>query len=243
MRVSGAGMVRAPAEEIWAALADRDLLLRAIPGVDQLDFTGNGRCRFMITIAIAAAAGTYAGEASVLDANQPSRLVLRASAAGVRGTLGADVTVRLVDEGGGATEVSYEADAEVAGPVAGIGERLLVSIAKRLGREFVAGLDNEIAGPPGAPAAARPRADSSQPSAVGRPTPQSADSVEPPRSALKVGLFVGAAVGFAGIVIGAVLGRRNRTSPAGRPVGSSRGASPGGRPAGTFRSAAGRGHR
>jgi carbon monoxide dehydrogenase subunit G len=132
MKVSGAGTLHAPAEVVWAALADRDVLVRVIPGIERLDVTGSGRLEFTITAAIAAVSGTYVGEAAVRTADPPSVLGLHISAAGARGTISADAVVRLAPAADAATEVGYEVDAEVRGPIAGIGQLMLVSIARCL---------------------------------------------------------------------------------------------------------------
>jgi uncharacterized protein len=219
MRVSGMGTVRAPAETVWAAMADRDQLMRAIPGLDRLDFSGPGRCRFTVRVATSAAAGSYAGEAVVQDTDGPARLVMHASAAGDKGTIAADVTVRLAPGGDGATEVSYEADAEVSGPIAGIGDRLLVSIAKRLAGDFIAGLDQVLSVAPAEERAARPAARRPPRQPAGEPAErveQPPGRREQPGSAVRTGLVAGAAAGFGGVLIGVLLGRRRRSQPTGR---------------------------
>jgi uncharacterized protein len=218
MRVSGAGTVHVPAEAVWAALAERDVLVRAIPGIERLDVTGNGRCEFTIAIAIAAVSGTYGGTAAVRHADAPSVLGLHVSAAGARGTVSADVEVRLTPACDGATQVSCEADAEVAGSIAGIGQRMLASIALRLARDFIGNLDNVLTGPPAAP---RPAGVAGQPageSVIERARrgiglrEQPVPAVDRQGPAVRTGLLAGAVVGLAGILIGALLGRRNRAS-------------------------------
>jgi len=211
MKVSGTGTVRAPAETVWAAMADRDLLLRAIPGLDCLDFSGPGRCRFTVRVAITAAAGSYAGEAVVQDTDRPARLVLHASAAGEKGTIAGDVTVRLAPGGDGATKVSYEADAEVGGRIAGIGDRLLVSIAKRLAGDLIAGLDRVLSAAPAAERPAQPAPGQQARQPVERPPGRRSQ----PGSAVRTGLLAGAAAGFGGVLIGVLLGRRRRSQPPG----------------------------
>src|SRR5258707_13538562 len=121
MRVSGAALVHAPAEAVWAALGYRDVLLRASPWIERLALTGNGRCEFTVRAAIAAISGTYTGETVVRQADAPSRLGLTISAAGARGTINCDVDVRLVPASDEVTEVSSGAAAEASGPVAGAG--------------------------------------------------------------------------------------------------------------------------
>jgi len=214
MRVSGAGTLHAPAEVVRAALADRDVLVRAIPGIERLDVAGHGRCEFTMTTAIAAVSGTYVGAAVVRQADTPSVLGLHVSAAGARGTIRADVVMRLAPAADGATEVSYEADAEVAGPIAGIGQRMLASIARRLAADFLAGLDSVVAAPP----AAAPLADVAGRRGIalrGKPVP----AFDQQGSAVRTGLLAGAAVGLAGILIGALLGRRNRAARRGGASG------------------------
>jgi carbon monoxide dehydrogenase subunit G len=200
VRISGSGTVRAPGAAVWAAMTDRDTLLRAFPRIDRLDVTGNGRYEFTVTIPIAAVSGTYSGEAVLTSADPPSQFVARVSAAGARGTVDAGLTVRLEPGGAGGTELSYEADAEVAGPIAGIGQRLLASIAERLATDFIAGLDQ--AGPP----AARPVEHAQR-------LPEHRDQ---PGSAFRAGLVVAGAAGMAGMLVGALLGRRSRAQAHGK---------------------------
>ncbi len=256
MRVTGAATLTAPAGTVQAALRNPDLLARAIPGCERLDVTGAGRCQLTVTTAIAAVSGTYVGEAVVAEWQEAAGLVVATvSAAGNRGAATAGITLRLEPAGEHGTQVSYEIDATVTGPVAGIGQRMLASIASRLAAEFLAALGRLLAEEPatesaevaaaeapaaeapaaetpvadaptaGAPAAeapvAEPRLVESMvvgPTLVRRPAVVAADPDQPPagsRSAVRAGVVAGGAVGLAGILIGAVLGRRNRGSAGG----------------------------
>ena len=154
MKISGAANVNASQEAIWAALADPEVLSLAIPGLDQIDFADDGSYRFTFTTTIAAVSGTYTGEAGVVERAEPGVRVLRVSAASVKGKVGADVTIRLAAAADDATELSYTADANVDGAIAGIGQRMLASIAKRIAADAIGGLDAAFARP--APAAATP---------------------------------------------------------------------------------------
>jgi carbon monoxide dehydrogenase subunit G len=227
MRLSGAGTVHATGEAVWAALADRNRLLRALPGISQLDVPGNGRCEFTMTTAMAPVSGTYTGEAVIRYAVAPSALGLHVSAAGARGTISADISVRLTPGGDDATEVSYEADAEVAVPLAGIGQRMLTSIARRLAGDVIGGLDKVLTAPPAAPP---PAGDESvverTPQGIGRPgrragqrpglrMRQPLPAFDEPGSAARTAMVAGAAAGLAGlagILLGVLFGRRIRAT-------------------------------
>ena len=251
MRVTGAATLPAPAGAVLAALGAPELLARAMPGCERLDVTGAGRCQLTVTTAIAAVSGTYAGEAVITERQETGPageagglVVATVSAAGNRGSASAEIAVRLAPDGEGATQVSYAVDATVAGPVAGIGQRMLASIAGRLADDFLAALGGLLSEPPaagesaiGAPAAGAPAAGVPAaglpaagptvveprlvesmvvgPTVVRRPLPAAAE-LDQPRAgrSMRAGVVAGGAVGVAGILIGAVLGRRNR--PGGR---------------------------
>ncbi|HEX5189119.1 MAG TPA: SRPBCC domain-containing protein [Streptosporangiaceae bacterium] len=217
MRVSGAVDVRVPAEAVRAALSDGGLLSRAVPWLDEIEFADDG-CRFAATVAIAAVSGSYAGEARVVERTEPGARVLRVTAAGARGTITADLTIRLASAGDDGAEVSYTADADVAGAIAGIGQRMLAGVAKRLAADAIGGLGAALA-----EAAAAP--DSSQPDAAVANVVVAEAAIEQAR--LGVGLhgerapadtrsmpgvspgLVGAAAAVvAGIALGVFLGRR-----------------------------------
>jgi carbon monoxide dehydrogenase subunit G len=206
MRVFGTGTVGAPVEAVWAALADPAVLRRAIPGCERLDVTGPGRCELTVATTIAAVAGTYSGEAEIRERHGPGLLLAaKVSAAGGRGSIGADVTVRLSPAGDGATELGYEIEAQVDGAIAGVGQLLLASVARRLAAEFIGGL-----------AARAGLQQAGEPLVAGTAaTPGEPSRVRDALSARRAGLAAGSAVGLAGIAIGAVLGRRGRTRPRG----------------------------
>jgi carbon monoxide dehydrogenase subunit G len=230
MRVFGTGTVSAPVDAVWAALADPVVLRRAIPGCERLDVTGPGRCELTVATTIAAVAGTYSGQAEIRERQGPGLLLAATvSAAGGRGSIGADVMVRLSPAGDGATELGYEIEAQVDGAIAGVGQLVLASVARRLAAEFIGGLaltaGHRQAGEPLVGGTAPTPGELSI--AGTAPTPGEAGVAgaahtpwEPPRvrdalSARGAGVAAGAAVGLAGIVIGAVLGRRGRSRPKG----------------------------
>jgi carbon monoxide dehydrogenase subunit G len=207
MKVSGAADVHASQEAVWAALTDPVLLASAVPGLDQIDLPGDGSCRFTMTIAIAAVSGTYAGDARVIERSDSGVRVLRVSAAGVKGKIGTDVTIRLAPAADGATELSYTADVEVGGAIAGIGQRMLASIAKRIATDAIGGLDAVLEGPAPAEAPAATAAPAEAAATAGLRS-ERAPVIGRPRPTVKTGLIAGAAAVVTGTVIGVVLRKR-----------------------------------
>ncbi len=145
MKVAGEVTLKAPCVVVWSVLRDPAVLGRAIPGCEWLEITGPGTARLSVRLAIAAVSGSYAGQLSVFREQYLEYIAFKASASGDQGTAAADITVRLTSAGEDATLVSYEASGLVSGPVAGVGTRLLASIARRIADDFLAAVEQHVA--------------------------------------------------------------------------------------------------
>ena len=198
MKISGEATLHAPVAKVWDALLDPAVLVRTIPGCERLETTGENAYAMTVTAGVAAIRGTYAGTCELRDLHPHESLVLKAQGAGAPGTIGADVKVRFADQGDGTTALTYDADAIVGGMIGGVGQRMLTSVSKRMAGEFFGNVDQVLIGiAPVTPTPGEPGV----PGVFQRPATQEQDLVK--------GMVVGAGLVLAGIVIGAVLGRRS----------------------------------
>jgi hypothetical protein len=104
----------------------------------------------------------------------------------------------LRDADGGGALLSYEADANVTGALAGVGQRLVAAAARRTTREFLEALDREIVAPAPSRAEAAPTTRERAPRARTR-----GDAVT-----IAVSALAGAAIALAGVAVGRWSGRR-----------------------------------
>jgi hypothetical protein len=128
--------------------------------------------------------------------------------------------MRLRDGDGGGTVLSYEADAKVTGPLAGVGQRMIAAASKKTTKEFLAAIDRELTKGPSSPApapaqaaapasasngaAAEPAASAA---AVFAPAPSAGGSAGGGQHDLQ--LFAGGAlIGFLLAIVGILIGRR-----------------------------------
>ncbi|MGO8957628.1 MAG: SRPBCC family protein [Streptosporangiaceae bacterium] len=220
MRITGVATMHAPAGRVWAALNNPNVLVATIPGCERLEPAGPDSYRFTVAAAVASIEGIYTGEVSRSQQQEPSSFVLTGSGAGGPGTVSASVLVRLAGTADGTTELSYDADAAISGLIAGVGQRMLSSVARRMAGEFFSSVDEvlvgegvvvgqaaalEAPGPVPAPAVPAP--------AVPRPSADLAPARPPaaPTAAGFVrGVLVGAAVAIAGVAVGRQIRRRTR---------------------------------
>ncbi|MFL6137126.1 MAG: SRPBCC family protein [Frankiaceae bacterium] len=218
MKVTGTATLRAPREAVWRALQDPEVLVRTIPGCQELQAVGADAYQMTISAGVASIKGIYAGTVSLADQSPPESYTLVASGQGAPGTVRAEARVRLADGDGGGTLLSYDADAVVGGMIGGVGQRVLASVAKRTAGEFFTAVDRYLAGESAAPAEPAVTPAQREPEAVGGPVPVAAGQLfrAPDRSrppAVAGGDLIGAAAlgGFlalAGVLVGWLIGRR-----------------------------------
>jgi carbon monoxide dehydrogenase subunit G len=204
MKVSGDAVLHAPVEKVWSALNDPAVLVQTIPGCERLESTGPDTYRMVVTAGVASIKGTYSGQVELAEQLEPNSFLMIASGAGGPGTVSTEVRVSLADAGDGSTRLSYDADAVVGGVVAGVGQRMLVGVAKKMAGEFFNAVDDVLTGKSVA-AATQQVSDDGTAAYV---------STAPARSGFGGGdgflrgVLVGAAIALAGVVVGGLLARR-----------------------------------
>jgi carbon monoxide dehydrogenase subunit G len=211
MKVTGSATLHAPREKVWAALNDPAVLVRTIPGCQQLEEVGPDRYWMTIAAGVASVKGIYQGDVSLTDQEQPGSFTLKASGAGAPGTVSADVKVTLA-EADGHTRLDYDADAIIGGVVGGVGQRVLSGVAKKTAGEFFKAVDDVLTGKAAAVPAPRDEATTGQLSAAPTPgvftAPPSASGSGIDAPDFIKGSVVGAAVALAGVLVGGWVSRR-----------------------------------
>ncbi|WP_448626078.1 SRPBCC family protein [Geodermatophilus sp. URMC 64] len=218
MNLDGSAVLHADPDRVWSVITDPAVLARTIPGCESLEKTGDDEYRMNVSVGVGAIRGTYAGEVRLSDQDRPKSYVMHASGAGAPGQVRATVQINLEpsDEG---TALTYSADAVVGGPVAGVGQRMMTGVAKRMAGQFFKAIDAELTGavvPIGAAPSARvpAEAEPAAPAASGA-VPQvfagraaSAAAGGSDTQTFLLGAGVGALLTAFGVAIGYLLGRR-----------------------------------
>jgi hypothetical protein len=135
MKLEGAHDVPAPRSKVWDAFLDPERLRQAIPGCEKLEALGNDEFRATLKVGVAAVKGTFEGKVKLSDKVPPDSYRLQAEGSGGPGFIRADTVITLSDIEGG-TRVSYQADVQVGGLIAGVGQRLLGGVSKMMADQF-----------------------------------------------------------------------------------------------------------
>jgi carbon monoxide dehydrogenase subunit G len=145
VNLDGSAVLHADPERVWSVITDPAVLARTIPGVETLEQVGDDEYKMNVTVGVGAIRGTYAGEVKLSDQQRPTSYVMHASGAGGPGNVRATVTINLEPHADG-TALTYSADAVVGGPVAGVGQRMISGVAKRMAGQFFKAIDDELTG-------------------------------------------------------------------------------------------------
>jgi carbon monoxide dehydrogenase subunit G len=209
VNLDGSAVLHADPDRVWSVITDPAVLARTIPGCLSLEQTGDDAYAMQISVGVGAVRGTYAGEVRLADQKRPSSYVMHASGAGAPGNAKAVVTINLEPSEGGTTTLTYSADAVVGGPVAGVGQRMMTGVAKRMAGQFFSAIDAELTGaaPVAAPeVAAVPTAEAPAAQRVFAGKAAAAPTLD--LRSLLLGAATGGAFTALGVLIGYLLGRR-----------------------------------
>ena len=135
MKLEGSYDVSAPRQKVWDAFLDPRQLKKAIPGCEKLEALGADEFKATLKIGVAAVKGTFEGKVRLSDRQKPDSYRLAAEGSGGPGFVKADTVITLTDIEGG-TRVSYSADVQVGGLIAGVGQRMLGGVSKMMADQF-----------------------------------------------------------------------------------------------------------
>ena len=136
MKIEGTSEVPAPRDRVWAAFLDPDTLAKAIPGCEKLEAVGPGEYKATMKVGVGPIKGTFDGKVRLFDLEPPNKYRMAVEGTGAPGFVRGDATMQLSDADGGNTRVGYNADVQVGGLIASVGQRMLGGVSKMMLDQF-----------------------------------------------------------------------------------------------------------
>lgn len=146
MKISGSQSVSAPRQEVWDRLIDPNSIAGCLPGVEKLEKIGDDEYSMSMNVGIGMVKGTYNGKVRLSNMNAPTDYQMYVEGSGRPGFIKGTGTVRLADGENGATDIAYEGDVEVGGPVGSVAQRMLGGVANRMVGQFFSCIEGQIKG-------------------------------------------------------------------------------------------------
>jgi carbon monoxide dehydrogenase subunit G len=143
VKISGDLRLAVERGRLFRAIHDVDILRVTVPGCEALEQTAADTYTGTAKVGIAVIKGTYHGTVKLLEerGEEYIRVAVEAKSghAEIRGEGGLTLTVDCAN-----TQVRYEGDAQVRGPLAAVGQRLLPSASKSLTEQFFRNIEKKL---------------------------------------------------------------------------------------------------
>jgi hypothetical protein len=137
--IGGNEAIPTPVEALWTALNDPRVLTRCVPGCKSMIEIAPDAYKVEMQLKVAAVGGSFEGEISLSDKEPPQACSIKVSGAGTLGHGNGTARFEIEPDGENGSRLIYKGTGEIGGLVAGVGQRILVSVSKHLiGRFFVA---------------------------------------------------------------------------------------------------------
>lgn len=147
MKIEGSADIPAPRDKVWAAFLDPEILAQALPGCEKLEAIGPNEYKATMKIGVAAIKGTFEGKVKLSDLEPPNRYHMAVEGSGGPGFVRGAAGMQLSDVDGG-TRVSYDADVQVGGLIASVGQRMLGGVTKMMLDQFFTRMTELLASKP-----------------------------------------------------------------------------------------------
>jgi len=142
MKLEGDYLFEAPVAEVWSALFDPQVLAAVLPGCEKLELV-DGKFVGELNMKVGPVQGKFSGKVELKDVDEPRTYTMVIDGRGAPGFVKATAKVALEAEGDH-TRMRYDADAQVGGKVASVGQRLVEASARAISKQSLEGLHENV---------------------------------------------------------------------------------------------------
>lgn len=145
MEMTGEQQIAAPRQTVWEALNDPEVLKQCIPGCQEIDKTGDNEFTAKVRAKVGPVNATFSGKVTLTNLNPPESYTISGEGTGgAAGFAKGGADVKLEDQGD-STLLKYEANAQVGGKLAQLGQRLIKSTADKYAKQFFQTFNDVVA--------------------------------------------------------------------------------------------------
>ena len=143
MKVSGERQFDAPRATVWEVLNDPAQMAKTMPGVESFDVQDDRHWRANVKVPLGLGGLRMSIDFEKLEEREPEFAKLHAKGNGVGAIMNMDTSFHL-NEADGATNMLWEADVHILGPVASMGQRVLQPIVNQQVSQVLSALDKQV---------------------------------------------------------------------------------------------------
>ncbi|WP_052889659.1 MULTISPECIES: CoxG family protein [Thermogemmatispora] len=144
MKFNGTYKFHAPSQRVFEAILNPAVLKQCIPGCEAVEYADENHLKVTLSLPIPGLKGTYTALLNIVQRQAPNLLVLQLQRQGRGGSIDATAQITLADEPDGAL-LSYDANAEMSGPIAVANNPVGQGVAKNSLSTFFKNLEKVLA--------------------------------------------------------------------------------------------------
>ena len=143
MKLEGTRSFEAPPQAVWEVLNDPARMAKTMPGVESFDVQDDRHWQANVKIPLGLGILPLTIGFEKTEERPIEYARLRAKGTGVGAIMSMETGFHL-SEGGGGTEMRWEAEVKIAGPVASMGQRVLQPIVNQQVQNVLTALDKQV---------------------------------------------------------------------------------------------------
>ena len=124
MKINGTYTFPASAETVWDLLLDPQVLLQVIPGLESVDVKPDGEILATAMVGVGPVKGRFTGTLRLLDQQKPTHVRIVGEGKGGPGFMKGTCIIDAAEQGD-TTVINYQAEIQIGGPLATVGQRLV----------------------------------------------------------------------------------------------------------------------
>lgn len=129
---SGQEKVQAPPAAVWAFVQDPERVARCLPEVQDVKVIDANNMEATVKVGVGMVRGNFKFKINVQPDQENNRVNVVVQGGGLGSVIDMTAGANVVDNGDGTTTLDWNGDADMRGPVATVGGRMLDSQAQKL---------------------------------------------------------------------------------------------------------------
>jgi len=151
MQMESSRQINAPADLVWQALNNPEVLKQCIPGCQSFEEIGPNTYKAVVSVKVGPVSATFSGKVELTNIQPPRSYSMVFEAQGGAAGYGKGTSHVDLSETENGVELHYKVESQVGGKLAQIGQRLIDGAAKSMADDFFKRFEGIIAQQTGVP--------------------------------------------------------------------------------------------
>lgn len=146
MHVNGTHTFKANRQTVYDLMMSKDALAHCLPGAEELEEVGEDAYRATLKVGVAGIKGTYVCTIKTTNKVPLETWTLTVEGQSKSGNLKGVGNFTLTEKGEGETELGYDGEADIMGPLAGVGQRVMGPASRMIIGQFFRCMEGQLSG-------------------------------------------------------------------------------------------------